>query len=86
MATEVSYQAGGSERTLVSEDALARNGNWAPIQDSRGGVGAGDSAAAPVVLIGESGHLLAWVAACSAQETGPACCKGSGHAGSSRGV
>ena len=42
LAAEISHQTGGSKRTLVSEDALARHGHWVPVQDSGGGVKAGD--------------------------------------------
>lgn len=71
-------------KTLVSGDAPARKANWAPIQDSGGGMGAGDSAAASVVLAGESGHVLARVAACSAQENRTCQLQGPWQAGSSR--
>lgn len=65
MPGEFSHQAGG-ENTLVSDDAPARQGNRAPIQDSRGSMGAGDFAAAALVSANDSGYLLASLAACSA--------------------
>lgn len=74
MPGEVSHQADG-ENTLVSGDAPARQGHQAPIQDSRGGMGAGDSAAAPVVSASDRGCLLAWWQPALPRKIGPVCCR-----------